>query len=459
MDLFNLDSASLAAWLPGLDKLAQATPEPHQPVQSTASSRSSFRRPTKDQARLSTSARLTGDDGEGMPKKNGRKVARKTKDKATPASTSTRAALSSSHKLTTSVTPTSFGRTAPLGSSYPQSIVQDDLSSTPLYSQKNRPVAPQPLHPINVQQREEDHFSRSPSAGSSARSFVREARDEYIEDDFYPASNGNGQRRSASAGSSEFSSSELYSDDDESSFSYSGDEADFSGDEDDEERPFPSPQRAKQERYFRAPEVESSSSGDSGSASSPPQAEGKGKTKLISSFVDPSLLPPHFHNHHYTPTLPAEPVLSPTHVSTAPSSKISQLNKLPSPLPAAPHSSSSPAAKGLETYYHPPASSLESPSALPRGRNPHPRLLWRSAIDVEALKILDAHHARVVGGPLPRLSSSGVEAERDHAGAREGGERGRSRSQKRWMAGRIGGRREWSIEGRRWSREVEKCGL
>ncbi|GAA5866639.1 hypothetical protein JCM8547_002706 [Rhodosporidiobolus lusitaniae] len=262
--------------------------------------------------------------------------------------------------------------------------------------------------------------------------------------------------RSTSTVSSDFSSSS-------STSTYSADYEELADDEDegfddasvDHERPFPSPSKAHQEKYSRRAEPDSpiltSSSSPTLSTTT------KGKT-AVTSWADPSLLPPT--SAHFLPTS-AAPSLPTVSTTTATASAISQLNKL-SP---------------FESYYHPPASELEHPDdRYPRGRNPHPRLLWRSSIDSEALAVLDAHHDRIVGGPLPRLSpifkgegaegegrrkrlsASGVERERDHAGAREEGERGRSRSERRYAAG-WRGRREWSVEGTRWSREVEKCGL
>ncbi|GAA6035775.1 hypothetical protein JCM8097_005694 [Rhodosporidiobolus ruineniae] len=397
------------------------------------STRSAFRTPPSKQAatgsaehsRLSTPLALdhlehlsldgtSTTTAEGMPKKNGRRTNKQNKNKTT--------------------TPAAPSSTA---TAYPRTIHQDDLSSAPLY-----PSAPLrstvPLPPVHSHHDEE-------STHSSVRAFVQEAADDHDDGDFYDAEDSHSSTFTSSASST---------------FDYTGDESDedadvsdiegYGSEEEDLERPFPSPQKAKQEKYARRfAEVDTPSSGSHQSGSGHTSKKGKSAASSSSTaaaaWVDPSLLPP------APSSRAAAPVVSPTTV-TAPTSAISQLNKLPSP------------SAGFDAYYSPPAGSLEHPDdRFPRGRNPHPRLLWRSKLDGEALAVLDAHHNRVVGGPLPRistvatLSASGVERERDHAGEREAGERGRSRSERRFRAG--GRRREWSVEGRRWSRQVEMCGL
>lgn len=61
---------------------------------------------------------------------------------------------------------------------------------------------------------------------------------------------------------------------------------------------------------------------------------------------------------------------------------------------------------------------------LPRqGRSTRPRLLWRSALDPLTLGVLDSHVVQVRGSQVPRLQGGG------------------------------------SVDGKKWSRELEKCGL
>ncbi|GAA5986069.1 hypothetical protein JCM11641_005546 [Rhodosporidiobolus odoratus] len=458
---FSFGATELDQLLPGLAKFDSHPPEP--PAAHSEPSRSSFRRPLVKQeppvAQVSRSREHSHRDGQehsGMPKKNGQKKKNAGKARSTTAATV--------KQVTTSVT-----KVAPSVQSnghsalavYPSAIYNDDLSAVPFQAPKPRLVT-RPLPPLQPLPSHYDEASLPRSPSSTARSFIRPVYEpshaEYdYSDDFYGHA---GEQDATLSTSTDFSSDSLAS----SEFEYSGDEEDGGEyfdtyDDEDEERPFPSPQRAKQDRYVRAPDMDSSSS--SGEVLLLPAPKGKGKaTHFSSSFVDSSLLPTPpsptgGFSYTFTPSTPAAPLLSSATASTFSTSKISHLNKIPSPSAAA-----------LEAYYNPPASTLESPTEqYPRGRNPHPRLLWRSSLDVHALAALDAHHARIVGGPLPRmtveekirLSSSGVEAERDHPGAREEGERGRSRSERRWQAGR--GRRAWSVEGRKWSKEVEKCGL
>nr|CRX78963.1 hypothetical protein ls5930a1_00017 [Leucosporidium scottii] len=58
-----------------------------------------------------------------------------------------------------------------------------------------------------------------------------------------------------------------------------------------------------------------------------------------------------------------------------------------------------------------------------RGRSTRPRLLWRSHLDALTLGVLDSHVVEVRGTKVPRLMGEG------------------------------------SVEGKKWSRELEKCGL
>lgn len=59
----------------------------------------------------------------------------------------------------------------------------------------------------------------------------------------------------------------------------------------------------------------------------------------------------------------------------------------------------------------------------PQGRSSRPRLLWRSNLDDSVLDVLDQHCHEVRGTKVPRLKGDS------------------------------------STEGRKWSRELEKCGL
>lgn len=58
-----------------------------------------------------------------------------------------------------------------------------------------------------------------------------------------------------------------------------------------------------------------------------------------------------------------------------------------------------------------------------QGRSTRPRLLWRSHLDPLTLGVLDSHVVEVRGVKVPRLTGEG------------------------------------SVEGKKWSRELEKCGL
>ncbi|GAA5829856.1 hypothetical protein JCM11251_007908 [Rhodosporidiobolus azoricus] len=454
----------------------------HTASESPAASRSSFRQPTSKHTIGAVGAKEAGQQQAEMPKVKGRKSNALQKKNKAYSKKDVHAANGESAPSPSGL-PIAASASPPTSSAYPQTFSNNDLASADLGAPR-RSTVPLP------QSYEDSPFFYSAGTGDShaaqsplARSFVRPALDEEY-------GHPQGRDTSAASGSSGFTStgSSLSS----TEFDYSGDEEDLSdaeyADIDDlDERPFPSPQKAKQEKYLRrAADFGLYSPSPSASSGELPPVEDvvhqpfhksiKGKGKALSvkaSWADPSLLPPTVApstTAYAHPSPAAAPLITPSTAHSHLTSKISHLNQLPR-LPPSP-----PAAAALDAYYSPPASALESPTdKFPRGRNPHPRLLWRSLLDKEALAVLDAHHDRVVGGPLPRmavssqsavaeseatkLGASGIEREREHAGAREEGERGRSRSERRFRAGGGRGRRDWSVEGRKWSREVERCGL
>ncbi|GAA6062568.1 hypothetical protein JCM10212_004881 [Sporobolomyces blumeae] len=130
---------------------------------------------------------------------------------------------------------------------------------------------------------------------------------------------------------------------------------------------------------------------------------------------------------------------------------------VPSPAVSRAHSSSSLSSSGAST---------------PRGRNPHPRLLWRSVLSDEVIAALDDHHRRIAGCPLPRIvadpststsspdgprSQLAIGEEREGTGKLDVEVRERDKERERSRMGHA--RRPLSREGRRWSRAVERWGL
>ncbi|GAA6004984.1 hypothetical protein JCM11491_002298 [Sporobolomyces phaffii] len=116
----------------------------------------------------------------------------------------------------------------------------------------------------------------------------------------------------------------------------------------------------------------------------------------------------------------------------------------------------------------PAISPSNSGASTPRGRNPHPRLLWRSILSSEVIDALDQHHRKIAGCPLPRieseptatspgLSTLDVGPEREGTGKLDVEVRERDKERERVRMGK--NRRPLSREGRRWSRAVEKWGL
>lgn len=112
----------------------------------------------------------------------------------------------------------------------------------------------------------------------------------------------------------------------------------------------------------------------------------------------------------------------------------------------------------------PAISPSNSGASTPRGRNPHPRLLWRSILSSEVIDALDQHHQKIAGVPLPRIEpveddhfALDVGKEREGTGKLDVEVRERDKERERSRMGHH--RRPLSKEGRRWSRAVEKWGL
>ncbi|GJN89551.1 hypothetical protein Rhopal_002538-T1 [Rhodotorula paludigena] len=276
-------------------------------------------------------------------------------------------------------------------------------------------------------------------------------RDEYA--DKRASSSPDSDQLSSSSGYSdsfaytddEFASDEL-EDDDEGDETYDSaveHDAELDADEEsDERRPFPNPQLSKQQKYLRRLDDD--------------------KTFDVDVEVQP------------VAAAPNKPPVSPTNAATAYHPSYTSPT---SAFPSASHATVHYAPVSGATYDDAlalaaaqgdaaePFDPLDGP--YPRGRSRHPRLLWRSELDTDALRVLDAHHERLRGGPLPRLdldlcggkvlSASGVEREREHAGVeleelKEKVRRARRRADRE-------GRRTWSQAGRKWSREMERVGL
>lgn len=126
----------------------------------------------------------------------------------------------------------------------------------------------------------------------------------------------------------------------------------------------------------------------------------------------------------------------------------------------------------VETYTQsaapsPAISPSNSGASTPRGRNPHPRLLWRSQLSAQIIDALDQHHRKIAGEPLPRIvepkllepdhSTLDVVPEREGTGKLDEDVRERDKERERIRMGK--NRKPLSREGRRWSRAVEKWGL
>ncbi|GAA5906752.1 hypothetical protein JCM5296_000828 [Sporobolomyces johnsonii] len=326
-------------------------------------------------------------------------------------------------------------------SSYPQSFYNDDLSVMPLYT----PAAARPIRPPRPQVMplpdvpETDH--RSPSSARSG-SYTRRSDDYYEEDD-----GGYEPDYRSDLGGDEF-----YASDDEG--------GGIGGYDSDDSSSLSTGSLSPSSESSAVPALTSSAWADSPATSTSkvlysPNSTASGNLKTAVRPPDPSSdarsLAQHQHEHyplpgqisyHYAPPPLSSvyPVVPPTYVHPAQSASF--------PSSAAP--------------------TAPSPPPSPRGRNPHPRLLWRSVLSRSTIEALDAHHDRVAGGPLPRMSttgaaltSSGVENERESAGSRSKAEAegapARVRNLKAVQQRR--GRRPLSKEGKRWSKAVERCGL
>lgn len=280
-------------------------------------------------------------------------------------------------------------------------------------------------------------------------------------------------------------------DDYSSSSGYSADHSPYSEDEDrmreEQSRPFPDPRLKNQQKYLRPAERD---------LDHPPVPQyqehqahsAPGAPHLLShpSYAYPAQTAVTAYSYH--PSLPASalsrlspyvsPHDSPTLASATPHEV--RVEAVPSNLPSP--TTTDPQLHDPAALYAQAAEYYRNSYEDVRGRNPHPRLLWRSVIDRDALEVLDAHHERVRGGPLPRLAlpdleiaephadhptkdpdsrqfclgASGVDREREHAGV------GEEQMKERVRRARRRGdpnRRTWSQAGRHWSRQMEQCGL
>ncbi|GAA6055906.1 hypothetical protein JCM3770_002354 [Rhodotorula araucariae] len=353
-------------------------------------------------------------------------------------------------------------------SAYPQQFYNDDLSATPL---SVAPRAPKPGHRELPRVELEDGRLHSPAYSSSehdadyysAASYTgmhpadrKELEYDVDEDQLSTSSAFSDSPSFAYSDDNDYASDELDLDDDDEGSGSSAEDAPDDGfklDESDERRPFPDPRLAQQQKYLRrAADFESKVDSDASA---------------------------HVYVEAASPISPQSPTaFSPTApVATAAHSFV--------PYIATPAPSAYPSASHATVHYAPVSGATYDDAAdvaddfdpldgpYPRGRSKHPRLLWRSALDCAALAVLDAHHDRVRGGPLPRLalahapadnttgaclSASGVDREREHAGLEVDEVKERARRARRRDRG-ADGRRTWSQAGRKWSREIERVGL
>ncbi|GAA5937122.1 hypothetical protein JCM1841_001586 [Sporobolomyces salmonicolor] len=331
---------------------------------------------------------------------------------------------------------------ASTGSSYPQSFYNDDLSVKPLYtptaSRQTRPPRPQEMPLPNLS--ETDH--RSPSSARSD-SYTRRSDDYYEED-------GGGYETDYR---SDLGGDEFYA---------SGDErGGVGGYDSDDTSSLSTGSVSPSSGSSAAPALASSAWADSPATStskvlySPNStASGNLKTALHSANATPDARSLAQHDQHYT--LPGQISY---HYAPPPPSSVYPVVSPSSSLPSPPTY-----VYPVQSASFPPASAPTPPSPPPppRGRNPHPRLLWRSVLSRSTIDALDAHHERIAGGPLPRMStggltSSGVENERESARGRARENDAGAGAPRKAVQDR--GRRPLSKEGKRWSRAVERCGL
>ncbi|GAA5865390.1 hypothetical protein JCM3774_005621 [Rhodotorula dairenensis] len=411
---------------------------------------------------------------------------------------------------------------------YPSVFFDDDLSAAPLYPPPLRRTLTRDLPRVEL---ENSHRAGPPlhAAGSSTGSISSsdEVRIEHADTArMHPTASDD-----ESAGAERWSTYRSHSDwvdgggeaqagypDGEDDFTssssgagYSADESPYSEDDDDDDerssfegdeepRPFPNPRLKTQQKYIRPPEHDIDYPPSSRAAhpaafttadAAVATAGRTSKPNLLSGPVHSPPAPAAVTAYSYVPSLPAStlshlspyasPLISPT-LSTAPSHEV-RIEAVPSALP----SPTSEDALQYDTaaaaaYYSAQEEYYRSAAEDTRGRNPHPRLLWRSVLDRDALEVLDAHHERVRGGPLPRLAlpgysagaaneeglasdpelkrvclgASGLEREREHTGVGDDQMKERVR---RARGRRDPNRRTWSQAGRQWSRQMEQCGL
>jgi len=289
-------------------------------------------------------------------------------------------------------------------------------------------------HPAEVDDDEDDNLSDS---FSDSPSFV------YTDDD-------------------DDASDELDDDDDDDEGGYDSSDVETKKlDESDERRPFPDPRLAKQQKYLRRTDSDGKSSSTHVDSDHAPRAEA-----YIESAVPTPVTPrsPASPSHFLPPSYLAaqqQPIPSSSSIAKA---SASHATVHYAPVSGATYDDSAAAAAG----YDPDLDGFDPlDGPYPRGRSKHPRLLWRSALDPGALAVLDAHHERLRGGPLPRLalelvdvrlSASGVDREREHAPGLED-EEVQERVRRSRMRDAGTRRRTWSQAGRQWSREMERIGL
>lgn len=400
-------------------------------------------------------------------------------------------------------------------SPYPSVFFNDDLSAAPLYPPPLRRTPPRELPRVEL-----EHSHREP-VGAGMPESPYSSSDELRIEHAYPDSSGmpipmadDDERWDAYRTQSapphrmvEWNDEEDgYADDDSDDFTsssgYSADESPYSEDEErssstgqDEPRPFPNPRLKTQQKYLRPPEHDLEHPPASRTYQEQQQQHGP-HTPASYLLSHPTYSPPTqaaVTAYPYVPSLPASalshlsPYASPLMSPTATTPHEVRVEAVPSNLPS-PTSEHAP--------HYDPAAFDEHAAAVAgqyyaapvyedvRGRNPHPRLLWRSVIDRDALEILDAHHERVRGGPLPRLAlakheaaeqlpavpqpldqdaqpvqlgASGLEREREHTGV--GDDEMKERVRRARARRNDPNRRTWSQAGRQWSRQIEKCGL
>ena len=410
---------------------------------------------------------------------------------------------------------------------YPSVFFNDDLSAAPLYPPPLRRTLTRDLPRVEL-----EHPSRGPAytaAGMSTASisssdevriehadmsatYLAASDDDRVESERWDRYRSDPQQRRFDWADEEEGPAvyQRNGDDDFSSSSsggYSADESPYSDDDDDDEeerssveedddddgadepRPFPDPRLKTQQKYIRPPEHDLEyppPPRGSHAADGAPTGTRPAKPNLLS---DPTHSPPTHAAvtaYSYVPSLPASalshlspyasPLISPT-LATA--THDVRIEPVPSALPSP--TSEDALQYDAAAYYSAQEEYYRSAAEDARGRNPHPRLLWRSVIDRDALEVLDAHHQRIRGGPLPRLSlpeadsgdsievdqfdaettkpvclgASGLEREREHTGVGDVEMKERVRRARR----RDPNRRTWSQAGRQWSRQMEQCGL